>query len=141
MTLLGAHIHPAAARLLLVNGADQILSNNAALFEASSPAVAGVLRQAVQQLALAAEVWQDHITSARGTAEVPQTPVLEESSVDGPWVGTEQVADMLSLSSRQVRNLIEHGSLVGRKTAGRWLVHRPSVTDYLSFYNLPKGHA
>jgi len=138
VTLLGAHIHPAAAQVLLTNHADQILRNEAAMVERKRPDVARVLRQSAEQIALAAEGWQDYVTSARGTAEVPQTGALEESSVGGSWVGTRQVADMLSLSSRQVGNLIKDGSLVGRKTAGRWLVHRPSVIAYLNFFNLPE---
>ena len=72
-------------------------------------------------------------TSANGSAEVAETEIAPHSDCHsslGPLTA-QAAADLLGVSARWVRELIEAGTLGGSKVAGRWMVDRESVEQEL----------
>lgn len=130
--LLGAHVRGAATVWILrrierdVNDAIRYYRLN------NRPDVAEQIADAAAQLRAVAAAWKaaEAATSPRGSAELP--PLVDPEESETPDAGvllldTAVVAGLLDVTPRRVRQLIEDGSLVGQKKAGRWLVTRRSA--------------
>ncbi|PTU55375.1 hypothetical protein DBB34_14560 [Sphaerisporangium cinnabarinum] len=129
--LLGAHVRGAATLWILrrierdVNDAIRHYRLN------NRPDVAEQIADAAAQLRAVAAAWKSAETAAspRGSAELPPLVDPEESDTPdaGVLLGTAAVAEFLDVTPRRVRQLLDDGSLVGQKKAGRWLVTRRSA--------------
>lgn len=81
------------------------------------------IEDATDALRLAGAAW----VSARGSAEAlpAEAPVSSQHEPDA--LDTQEVADMLRLSARRVRQLATRGRLPGSKRHGRWTFDRGAV--------------
>ena len=83
------------------------------------------IEAASEALRLAGAAW----VSARGSAEaaLPEAPVSSEHERDG--LDTREVAGVLRVSQRRVRQLVASGALPAHKRQGRWTFERGAVTE------------
>lgn len=69
------------------------------------------------------------VTGPRGHADAAGVPGPASSAVSDEWLTTQEAADVLAVSVRQVRRLVGAGVLYGTRRAGRgaWLISAGST--------------
>ena len=95
--------------------------------------VAASIADAVEELLEANRQWEMQRTdgaSAGGNAETSPAEATPESEVPAVGLGTSAAAGLLGVTERRVRQLLDGGLLVGRKSGRQWLVERDSIEAY-----------
>ncbi|WP_329249505.1 helix-turn-helix domain-containing protein [Actinoallomurus sp. NBC_01490] len=73
-------------------------------------------------------------TEARGHADAADSPGLPSSLASDEWLTSQEAAEVLKVSDRQVRRLVGAGVLHGTRRAGRgaWLISADSTAAMLA---------
>lgn len=82
------------------------------------------LEESLEALRAAGAAWE---RSLRGSAEAPAAEAAVSSDHE---LSTRQAAEVLQVSDRRIRQLLESGALTGRRCGQRWWVDHGSLTAY-----------
>jgi excisionase family DNA binding protein len=62
---------------------------------------------------------------------IPLPPIPQTLEATPVWLTTEEVAELLKVSSRQVSKYVQLGELKGYSVGRRWLISRADVDAYV----------
>ena len=91
------------------------------------PEVRELLEDALRAMEEAGRQWRSAASSGNAEAALPEAPVSSEHERDG--LDTREVAGVLRVSQRRVRQLVASGALPAHKRQGRWTFERGAVTE------------
>lgn len=129
---LGAHVPPVVAIWLHRRIDDATTSDAVRHFrEIGRPDVADAIDRCMAEIREAAQQWREaRRASADGSAEVAPAETAPRS--ESVLLHTTAAAGLLGVTPRRVRQLLGDGSLAGNQTAGRWLVPREAIDEYIN---------
>lgn len=109
------------AALLRAHGAEYLRRLEASM--RLHPDYVAQVRQVWRAIDQAEEEWLTWCASADGNTEVPVT----EAGPSSTWITTREAAEMLDVSERRVRQLLDEGRVSGVRAGRAWQVDRASV--------------